>query len=283
MPLVLPACNQNPPVYEQTGDTIFLGSVYYDEAGCVSCHATDFKGGGPDASALSVAVPDLTGELAVDTTPVDYFKVITRGTDALPSHSYQSYTDRGRWAMAYFLYSMGQKPTDEADMQKRREALARDFAEAEEGYKQNPRRWILGFQPPGQRTPSPALSTLVSGVNLAEAPAAAQVDENRRARFDANRSHPSASYYANNCAGCHGKYAEGKPTGERFGLVPQCEGRNRQCGVYLSTEDMARTDVSAATFERAHAAGSMILPGFSALTDDGVQSLMEYIRVLSGK
>lgn len=165
-------------------EELHLGSLVYAQENCSNCHGIDWNGQGPEAAALKsrgTAPTDFTAMDVPETTPVDYFKAITKGTDKLPGHSYQHVTDRGRWAAAHFLFSLAPKLRG-AKAETRAEAMTVEFAEAREAYARaearGNRRWELGYKPYGEREPKPDLDEMIrsTGTNLeqAAAPAAAE-------------------------------------------------------------------------------------------------------------
>ncbi len=277
------------PVYESDREVIFQGSVYYAQAGCAKCHGVAFDGMGPDATATKnetgLEMPGFQGT-TIDPakTPLDYFKVITMGTEKLPTHSNQSYTDRGRWAMAHFLYSLTTKPTG-SDAHKHSAALAAADAEIREAYANN-RRWVMGYKKIEDRPQTPKLDELLKLTSVAEDRAASPVDEARIARRDPGAT--GHTEYENNCAGCHGLYGEGMASSQRFGLIECGPERKRQCGVYLSTPDFQNSAAlgGVGAFKAAHeqaSAEGLNMRSFSHLSDDEWQDLLSYVQNLAGR
>ena len=163
------ACNAKTeiPVYALRRQVLINGSLYYNEAGCAACHGVAFDGKGPEAEALqkerSLVVPDLKAKIPAvkDSvkTPMDYFKSITMGTKSYPEHAYQSYTDRGRWAMAYYLYSLAKPPHDSKEKLKQRRALLAMQEQLKKVYAKK-RRWEMGYKPIEERPQAPKLEKL---------------------------------------------------------------------------------------------------------------------------
>ncbi|MEQ9366419.1 MAG: cytochrome c [Leptospirales bacterium] len=277
------------PVYESNREVIFQGSVYYAQASCAKCHGVAFDGQGPDATATKnetgVAVPGFKGTtIGPEKTPLAYFKTITMGTEKLPTHSNQAYTDRGRWAMAHFLYSLTTKPAG-GDALKHDVALANAEAEIREAYSNN-RRWVMGYKKIEDRPQAPKLDELLKLTNVSEDRAAAPVDEARIARRD--RGVAGYREYENNCAGCHGLYGEGMASSQRFGLIDCGPERKRQCGVYLSTPDFQNNAAlgGVGAFKSAHdraSAEGQNMRSFSHLSDDEWQDLLGYVKHLTGR
>lgn len=276
------------PVYESNATVVYKGSVYFAEAGCAKCHGVGFDGNGPDASGVQsesgLAVPGFQGvTIEPEKTPLAYFKAVTVGTDKLPSHSYQSYTDRGRWAMAHFLYSLTTKPSG-AKGAAHAAQLAKDEQAVHAAYAAD-RRWVMGYKPIGERDKAPELGSLMKLASVDEEYATVSADDERKARRDAD--HPGAALYENNCVQCHGKYGEGMASSKRFGLV-RCDDRKRQCGVFLSTKDFADSAAlqSTGAFSGAHGAASdagQNLRSFSHFSADEWQDLYDYTRKLAGR
>lgn len=273
-------------VYVDDAQVRFQGSIYYSQAGCAGCHGAQFDGQGPDNGELKargIVTPGFQGvELPPARTPNDFFKVITMGTERLPSHAYQSYTDRGRWAMAYFLYSLTKAPVG-AKAAEREAALAAARSEAMEAYSRS-RRWEMGYKPIGERAPAPALKDLMVAAPAVEQRSAGAVDSARRDRFANAASDPAAGVYARNCAGCHGEYGEGRSAAQRFGLYP-CTNEGRYCGAYLSTGDFrsAAAMASVDRFREAHnAEATLNLRGFDSWTDEEWAELYAYVQTVSG-
>ena len=162
------ACSsEKPPIYEATPDSLYNGSLYYasSEYNCKSCHGTQWDGNGPEAKNLEkdgIKVPSFTDATPPEITPVDYFKAMTVGTantKKLPSgHAFQSHTDRGRWAMANFLYSLAPAVATK-DQAKRQEAMTKAMEEAKQAYSES-RRWNMGFVPLAERPKSPKLEDM---------------------------------------------------------------------------------------------------------------------------
>lgn len=275
------------PVYDSNREVIFQGSVYYAQAGCAKCHGVAFDGMGPDATATKnetgLTVSGFQGT-TIDPakTPLVYFKTITMGTEKLPTHSNQAYTDRGRWAMAHFLYSLTTKPSG-SDAHKHESALASARTETREAYANN-RRWVMGYKKIEDRPQTPKLDELLKLTNVTEDRAASPVDEARVARRD--RGISGYREYENNCASCHGLYGEGMASSERFGLIDCGPERKRQCGVYLSTPDFQNSAAlgGVGAFKDAHdraSAEGQNLRSFSHLSDDEWQDLLGYVKNLT--
>ena len=277
------------PVYTSIRDVIFQGSVYYAQAGCAKCHGVQFDGQGPDATATKnesgLTVPAFQGVTIDPTkTPLAYFKTITMGTIKMPAHSNQGYTDRGRWAMAHFLYSLTTKPLG-AGAHKHEVALADADAEIRAAYASN-RRWVMGYKKIEDRPQAPKLDELLKLTTVAEERAAAPVDEARRERRD--RSQAGYAMYENNCASCHGLYGEGMVSSNRFGLIDCGPERKRQCGVYLSTPDFQNSGAlgSVGAFQGAHdrvSSEGLNLRSFGNYSDDEWQDLLSYVKNLAGR
>lgn len=275
------ACGEA-PIYASSSEVIFNGSIYYSEAGCASCHGVGFDGNGPQARTLStdrkLTTPGFTGEIDPTTTPLSYFKVITAGTEAMPDHAFQSYTDRGRWAMANFLFSLAAPLSGDAGRaQEKALSLARQEARAVYARQ---RRWHMGYKPIGERPASLELKDIVSGAALVEEGARADVSAERVAA--AGKASAGRAIYQSNCASCHGLYAEGGPRAARFGLIPCEERQYRDCGVYQGVP--ALNNATVAALRGAHAQDdSQLVSSFASLSDGDWEALADYVGGLAGK
>ncbi len=121
---------------------------------------------------LKHAVPDFTLMTSADKTPLDYFKAITAGSvfnktlkeKKFKGHDYHELTDRARWAMANFLFSLAPHPQGR-DAQVRAQAVSKAMntaaAEYAKAAKLGHRRWQIGFTPIGQRSKTPTLDELL--------------------------------------------------------------------------------------------------------------------------
>ena len=161
------ACGEkgNEPVYLLNRQVLINGSIYYNEAGCAHCHGIAFDGQGPGAKELKkergLRVPDLRASIPIEKTPMDYFKSITMGTkNYKEEHSYQSYTDRGRWALSHYLYSLSKPLKKSAEKIKRRQALLIMEKELKKIYAKK-RRWEMGYQALEERPQSFKLEELL--------------------------------------------------------------------------------------------------------------------------
>ena len=157
-------CKSKEPVYAVNQKVLLNGSLFYNEAGCARCHGVQFDGKGPQAAAVQkehrIVIPSFKRELRAKQTPLDYFKVITMGTARYKQHSYQSYTDRGRWALAHYLYSLSTPPRDSAAKIKRNQALL-EMIDLVQGVYAVRRRWLMGAKPIEERSSIPKLEQLL--------------------------------------------------------------------------------------------------------------------------
>ncbi len=158
------ACQKHRPVYIADREALFQGSLLYNEASCATCHGVQYDGKGPEAQKLAkdkgLSVLDFRRELAADATPINYFKAITKGTEAYPEHAYQSYTDRGRWALAHFLFRLSLPPSKKTKQRQRRQALEKMRNLLEAVYAKQ-RRWEMGYVPLEERPKPPKLEELL--------------------------------------------------------------------------------------------------------------------------
>ncbi len=295
---LLASCKEETPIYEATAEALHQGSLYYSvsEANCKSCHGTDWNGNGPEARALKrqgLTVPDFTAPLSPDKTVLDYFKAITVGTEntkSLPSgHAYQSHTDRARWAMANFLYSLGKPSSDEARRKKATEAAMKEIRAA---YANN-RRWYMGDNTPSaEREKAPALETMLSKAGFTPSREISVVpvsDSRREATFHAQDSQPEGyGLYRNNCQSCHGVFGEGSQGAVHLGALPgEGEGKGgipRLKTVHASIRDLAEVgNLSAGALSSAHDTKDAFGQKSPALSEEQWQLLADYIKSITGK
>ncbi len=248
----------------------------YSQENCKNCHGTGWDGKGPDAAASETPVPNFLAAAGPEKTPVTYFKAITVGTDKVKNHSYQSLTDKGRWALAHFLYSL-RKPLegDKADQQ--RKNTEAQMAEVRDQYAKA-RRWNMGFQPIDQREKAPDLAELVKLADIKTEAGPGTVSEERRSRMTGG---PGADIYANNCASCHGNFGEGRNITFGMGLInskADFQGM-KKVRAMIATRDLATSrETSAGALKAAHGSGSLLLNNFDAFTDNEWNALSEFIR-----
>lgn len=291
----LVSCNQPDPIYADTAEARHNGSFYYatSEANCKNCHGTEWKGDGPDARNLNPKPTDFTVQLSADKTSLDYFKAITVGTDktkSMPSsHAYQSLTDRSRWAMANFLYSLGKPPKNEAQHKK---AIIAANKQIQAEYSKN-RRWYMGENTPSTDRPKSvaidqmldqASFTPTSEISLIEvSPARKEVT------FHAQQNQPEGyQLYRSNCQSCHGVFGEGaqgavhlsslEGKGEGVGGFP------RRIPVAASIRDFSETgNLSVATLKAAHLNTEAFGQRSPNLSEDQWNEMTNYIKSITGK
>ena len=270
------------PAYQVADDTLYLGSLHYARSGCADCHGPQWDGAGPGASQMRKQGLKTPGFAAsTDRTAVDYFKSITMGTERMPAHTYQQFTDRARWAMAHFLFSLS-KPSE-----KQLSAMKNQMAEVRQAYeladKRGYRRWELGYQPAPEREGTPDLDELMRDIKV-EDEFSVGVHRALPYRDDGNTyEDPGAALYANNCARCHGLRGEGA-TGDRFGLVDCPKRGGRKCGVFLSTQDFRDTESlsSLESFRSAHGSLGGVAQGFRSMSSDEWNSIYVFVKNLAG-
>ncbi|MCB1173645.1 MAG: hypothetical protein KDK39_08775 [Leptospiraceae bacterium] len=259
----------DPLVYAHNQAVVYNGSVYYNEAGCASCHGSTYKGDGPEKGTL--AVPDLTAALPANKTVLDYFKSITAGKD----HHYLGYTDRGRWALAWFSWSLanGIKAEDGVDGNHiRSQAMAQAMQEINDAYK-NQRRWFMGMPDPEQNKAVKPMALHAMAVNTVKPVAMPAVtDEIRQQR---QPEHPGFLLYESNCSLCHGKYGEGTNTGFKLGLTQMCKERGRMCAAYMPVGAL-----EAIALGSPHQSSGLDLPGFEAFSETDWALIQDYLRGL---
>ena len=136
-------------VYQENAEVIYQGSVYYNYEKCGQCHGINYDGQGPNAESIrndyNIVVPGFDGETK-SKTHLDFFKAITLGTESFPDHTYLNYTDQGRWAMAYFLYSLEKMPKKEDERRELQENIAQANREIKKLYQKNDRMADLEYQ-----------------------------------------------------------------------------------------------------------------------------------------
>ena len=153
------------PVYEASPRLLVFGSILYNEAGCASCHGIQFDGRGPEAEELNqqrgLVTPPFRRDLPPKAIPYKYFQAMSQGTPSMKEHRYQSYTDRGRWAIAYYLYSLS-TPIRGHQALIRKKALLKMNQMLSKKY-EGKRRLEEGYIPIEKRSKSPDLDFLLSG------------------------------------------------------------------------------------------------------------------------
>ena len=158
---------KKPSVYEASPRLLVFGSILYNEAGCASCHGIQFDGKGPEAEELNqqrgLVTPSFRKDLPPKATPYMYFQALSQGTPSMKEHRYQSYMDRGRWAMAYYLYSLS-NPIRGHQALIRKKALLEMNQMLSKKY-EGKRRLEEGYIPLEKRSKSPDLDFLLSGKN----------------------------------------------------------------------------------------------------------------------
>lgn len=213
------------PVYRDTPQRLYEGSVYYIEAGCLECHGVNWDGNCPEGMFLlkekGISVSNFRIERPAEKTPLSYFKIITVGSDRMRKlgiqHDYQSYTDRARWAMANFLFSLAPE-SEGAAREKAVGFLSAARREVEAAYR-NPRggtlrRWDLGYLPLSRRTKIPPFNRLLQSSGHEEPAEESPVDASgMRAKGKGSPPEESAAsaatgrgflLYGDLCGDCHG-------------------------------------------------------------------------------
>ncbi|MBI3396152.1 MAG: c-type cytochrome [Spirochaetia bacterium] len=301
LPALLAACAETePPIYLPSAERLQLGAIYYAQAGCYRCHGTAWDGNGQEAPRLKQLGFTMGSFAAVENpakTPIGYFKAVTAPVDYFAAykqklgedefkkftdgHAFYSITDRGRWAISNFLYSLA--PPLKGDKEsKRQENYEKSLAEAKGVYDRF-RKWEIGFKPLAEREKAPA--GLIAAAKKEESTSRASVsDERRNVSFESSWG---ADLYKQNCKTCHGRYAEGtfgdgSTSGPRFG-IRECPGQPRNCAVYAETRDLAGANVSAGALRDAHSKGSTYTPAFKSFTAEEWDALSGYLARLSGK
>jgi mono/diheme cytochrome c family protein len=82
------------------------GALLYAEK-CVPCHGISGKGDGPQATQLSIAVPAIgSTTLAHRSRPMDWFNIITTGRMDRFMPPFKSLSDRQRWDIVSYVYTL---------------------------------------------------------------------------------------------------------------------------------------------------------------------------------
>lgn len=289
------------PAYETNADREYMGSVYYAKSDCVSCHGAEWNGKGADAARVNgqgFKVTDFTAVDKASKTPADYFMAVTdpkgyfKGKKGVgdwdleifvSNHQYLTYTDKARWMIANFLYGLGTGNPDSSKMAEMKKNVS-------EIYGSN-RRWEIGFPTVESRNKRPDLKDMIQKTGFQastkEAPAKGAISESRMAV--AMEKSEIASMYKDQCAGCHGNYAEGVK-GTRYGLTGMIpilsgyprvgDGPARQNPVDVITGPMGSMGLEA--FKSAHTGTDLIAPNPGSLTDAEWQDLHSYTMRLAG-
>ncbi len=290
------------PVYKETGDSRFMGSMFYANSGCISCHGAKWDGKGADAGLYAgLQATDFTTVNKSDKTPEDYFLAVTdpkgyfasrkgKVEDSVlesfsASHKILTVTDKARWQMAHFLYSLAQGSPDASKIAASEKKLAEVYASA--------RRWEIGITPVEDRKKSPELDAVISkaGYTVAAPAQEVNVSENRVKVY--LETGVASDLYKNNCASCHGNYGEGTQ-GSYVGLIGNMpmktgfprtgDAPSRQKPTGLTLKDLAGSSAlsSVGAFSSAHEADATAL-GFASLTQEEWNQLFNYTKRLAGQ
>ncbi|MFN3604384.1 MAG: c-type cytochrome [Leptonema sp. (in: bacteria)] len=233
--VVIGCSNKEELVYEPTPEAIHLGSKIYasNEVNCKSCHGNDYKSNTSDAQEIKdsgVNVPDFTAEISPEKTPLDYFKAISVGTpntgnEMFNYHAYYSLTDKAKWALANFLYSLGKEPSTKEGKNIRKQALQKALQEVQSVYSKN-RKWYLGKNTSSfeRERPQP-LDELIQKANYKiekEESYTALKEEQIQKIFDLRKeNYEGAFLYKTNCENCHGMAGEGVQGSLKINLLDE--------------------------------------------------------------
>ncbi len=225
-------CKREQQIYEPSPENISYGSLIYasSEVNCKNCHGVDFKGNGPDAKDLDIPIPDLTGSIAPEKTYLDYFKVISVGSEktiknGINYHAFYSLTDRSKWALAHYLYSLGKEPDTPEGKKIRKDALKKADKEIHAVYSKN-RKWYMGENKPATERENPIpLKELIQNTNfkpINDLPTNV-ITEKDITRVNEARIQFEEGYilYQNNCQSCHGIAGEGVQGSYNLGLLDE--------------------------------------------------------------
>jgi len=98
------------PVYPQTLPDPNNGSLIYAEK-CAPCHGETGFGDGPDSALLDNPVPALgSTALAYNSTPADWYTMVTLGNMSKFMPPFSSLTDQERWDVVAYLYTLSAPP-----------------------------------------------------------------------------------------------------------------------------------------------------------------------------
>ncbi|MBW7857899.1 MAG: c-type cytochrome [Leptonema sp. (in: Bacteria)] len=289
------SCNEPDPIYADTLEVRHNGSFYYatSEANCKNCHGTEWKGDGPDARNLNPKPTDFTVALDPNKTSLDYFKAITVGTDktkSMPSaHAYQSLTDRSRWAMANFLYSLGKPSKNEAQ---RKKAIIAANKEMQSEYAKS-RRWYMGANTPSSdRSTSEAIDKMLDKASFTPTSEISLIEVSparKETTFSAQKNQPEGyQLYRSNCQSCHGVFGEGAQGAVHLSsLDGQGEGVGgfpRRKPVGASIRDFTEVgNLSVAALQAAHLNTEAFGQRSPSLSDDQWNEMANYIKSITGK
>ena len=273
--------DKTPAVYEKNSNVLYQGSLLYVEAGCHGCHGVKWDGQSDEAKDIKnkngITVTNFVTP-AKKRTVVDYFKVITTGekslTNAKIPHSYQNYTDAGRWAMAHFLYSLG--PDDSTRESANESAMNEVIKAYQQANSMGARRWNLGFKTLSPDDKGPSLKKLIKQAgNIEQTNYKTEVSE-ENAITRASDDSRGSNLYRTNCLECHGAYGQGGDSGKREGLV-NCSDGKTNCSTYLVAIDLKKSSKN--EFNRAHVAkNSLTQPSFSTLNNEEIAEIFDYLR-----
>ncbi|GIX41837.1 MAG: hypothetical protein KatS3mg129_1570 [Leptospiraceae bacterium] len=219
-------------IYEPTPEALSYGSLIYasSEVNCKNCHGIDYKGNGPDAKDLDISVPDFTSKIPAEKTPLDYFKAISVGTEktiknGMNYHAFYHLTDKAKWALANYLYSLSKGPETAKEKEIRNQALITSWKEVEEIYKKN-RKWYMGENTPStEREPAPDLNEIIQKTDFTisqDVPVKIISEQQYEKVFKARELYEDGyNLYKNNCQNCHGLAGEGVPGAKLLGILDE--------------------------------------------------------------
>lgn len=264
-------CKNEVTVYESTPESLHFGSIVYasNEVNCKSCHGSDYKGNTSDAKELKekgISVPDFTGMIPPEKTPLDYFMAISVGTNNTKSgdynyHAYYNLTDRAKWALANFLYSLGQQPKTQEEINKRKQALQTALQQIQSVYKTN-RKWYLGLNTPSQqREKSKSLQELIQNSTFKieqEIPFIQPTEEKIKKIIELQSEFKEGAFlYKYNCQHCHGIAGEGVQGEIKINVLDESRNEpvkniSRRKSAFVSIKPLSRDTLKKETIQKEH-------------------------------
>ncbi len=292
--ITVSGCKNEVKIYEATPENLHLGSKIYasSEFNCKNCHGIDYKGNTSEAKELKekgIPVTDFTGPIPPEKTPLDYFKVISVGTNRTLDgdynyHAYYNLTDSAKWALANFLYSLGQEPKTKEEIQKRKQALQSAIQEIESIYKNN-RKWYLGENTPSQqREKSRPLQEMLQNTNFKlaqEYPYKILNEQKIQKILEIQNQYIEGSLiYVNNCQSCHGIGGEGVQGAANINVLDESryepiKNISRRKSAFVSISSLSIDSIKLEAIQKVH-------PDYY-FTESQWNDLIQYLKIILEK